>query len=233
MALTIANQAALAIENASLFSEAKRRLEHLTSLRRIDEVITSNLDLRLTLNIILGQIRQQLEVDAAVILIYQPELQSLEYITGQGFQTQAMQFSNLRLGEGFAGRAALEKRIIQISDLDQLKTGFLRSPDFRKEGFSTYIGAPLSTKGMVSGVLEIYHRRPLSLIENGWLSLKPWLGKQPLQLTASACSKTCNPQTCSCTRLMMPQSRVGRKPWKCGTWEPRDTVEGLWRRPSS
>jgi PAS domain S-box-containing protein len=177
LASTIASQAALAIENASLFSGAQRRLERLSSLRRIDEVIASKLDLRVTLNIILGQILQQLEVDAAAILLYQPNLQSLEFITGQGFHTQAMQFSNLRLGEGFAGRAALEKRILKISDLNQLHTGFLRSPDFRKEGFVAYIGAPLITKGMVSGVLEVYHRRPLDP-DREWLTFLETLAGQ-------------------------------------------------------
>jgi PAS domain S-box-containing protein len=161
MASAVASQAALAIENASLFSEAQRRLRHLSSLRRIDEVIASNLDLRLTLNIILGQIRQQLEVDAATILLYQPDLQYLEHVASSGFRTEAIQLTNLRLGEGFAGRAALEQRIVRVSDLSQLQTGFLRSPEFRDEGFVDYVGVPMITKGTVTGVLEIYHRHSL------------------------------------------------------------------------
>jgi HD-GYP domain-containing protein (c-di-GMP phosphodiesterase class II) len=161
LAEAIASQAALAIENARLFSEAKRRLDRLASLRHIDRTITSSLDLRVTLNILLGHILQQLEVDAAAVLLYQPDLRSLEFVAGQGFRTRALQATNLRLGQGFAGQAALEGRVVQVSDLRQLRTGFLRSPDFRNEGFVSYLGIPLTAKGVITGVLEIYHRQPL------------------------------------------------------------------------
>jgi putative nucleotidyltransferase with HDIG domain len=113
------------------------------------------------MNILLGHILHQLEVDAAAVLLYQPELQNLEFVAGQGFHTQALHFTNLRLGQGFAGRAALEQHIVHISDLNQMNAGFLRSPEFRNEGFLAYIGIPLIAKGSITGVLEIYHRQPL------------------------------------------------------------------------
>ena len=75
-----ANQAAVVVENARLFEETQRRLERLSVLRRIDQVIASSLDLHVTLNIMVGQILQNLEVDAAAVLLYKPELQSLEFV---------------------------------------------------------------------------------------------------------------------------------------------------------
>ena len=159
--MSFANQAAVAVENTRLFEETQRRLERLTILQKIDEAITSSMDMRVTLNILIGHIMQQLEVDAAAVLLYQPELHSLEFVVGQGFHTQALQFTNLRLGQGFAGRAVLEQRTIVISDLDQMHTGFLRSPEFRNENFSAYMGVPLISKGNIVGVLEIYHRQAL------------------------------------------------------------------------
>ncbi len=161
LATAIASQAALAIENASLFSEAQLRLERLSSLRRIDQTISSSMDLRMTLGILLGQVLHQLDVDAAAVLLYRSELQSLQFIAGQGFRTQALQFTDLRLGQGFAGRAALEQRTVKVNDLAATQTGFLRSPEFRTEGFVTYIGVPLVAKGNITGVLEIYHRQAL------------------------------------------------------------------------
>jgi PAS domain S-box-containing protein len=156
-----ANQASIAIENARLLEETQRRLDRLSILRQIDQVISSGMDLRLTMNILLGHILQQLKVDAATVLLYQPELRTLEFVAGQGFRTQALHFTNLRLGQGFAGRAALEQHLIHISDLNQMNTGFLRSPEFRNEGFLSYIGIPLIAKGNITGVLEIYHRQVL------------------------------------------------------------------------
>lgn len=157
--ISFANQAAIAVENTRLFDETQRRLEHLSTLRHIDQAISSSLDLRVTLNILLGHILQQLEVDAAAVLLYRHELQMLEFVAGEGFHTQALQFTNLRLGEGFAGQAVLEQQTVHISDLGLLETGFLKSPKFHNENFVTYIGVPLIAKGNVVGVLEIYNRQ--------------------------------------------------------------------------
>ena len=156
---SFANQTAIAVENTRLFEETQRRLDRLAALRRIDQVITSSMDLRVTLNILLGQILQLLQVDAAAILLYQPELQNLKFVAGQGFRTRTLQSTNLHLGQGFAGQAALERHMVRIFDLEKLHTGFLRSPEFRNEEFVAYIGVPLIAKGNISGVLEIYSRK--------------------------------------------------------------------------
>ncbi|HZW04775.1 MAG TPA: HD domain-containing phosphohydrolase, partial [Anaerolineaceae bacterium] len=66
------------------------------------------------------------------------------------------------LGEGFAGRAALERRPIHINDLRSLRTDSLRSLLFAVEGFRAYFAIPLITKGQVKGVLEVFHREPLT-----------------------------------------------------------------------
>jgi PAS domain S-box-containing protein len=172
-----ASMAASAVSNARLLEETQRRLERLSTLRRIDQVITSSLDLSLTLDILLGHVLGQLGVDAAAVLLYQPELQTLEFAAGQGFRTQALQSTNLRLGEGFAGRAALERRTVLVSDLSQLKTGFLRSPDFRSEQFVNYVGVPLLVKGDIVGVLEIYHRELLDR-DRDWMTFLETLAGQ-------------------------------------------------------
>ncbi|MEL7598351.1 MAG: GAF domain-containing protein, partial [Clostridiaceae bacterium] len=59
------NQAAAALENARLFEDAHRRLQHIQALRNIDMAITGSLDLRVTFNVVLDQVVTQLGVDAA------------------------------------------------------------------------------------------------------------------------------------------------------------------------
>lgn len=175
--ISFANQAAIAVKNTRLLEETQRRLEQISTLRHIDQAISSSLDLRVTLNILLGHILQQLEVDAAAVLLYRPELQMLEFVAGEGFHTQALQFTNLRLGEGFAGQAVLKQQTLHISDLGTLETGFLRSPKFRNENFVEYIGVPLIAKGNVVGVLEIYHRQSFSP-DREWMAFLETLAGQ-------------------------------------------------------
>jgi len=156
-----ASMAASAVSNAHLLEQTQNRLDRLSTLRQIDQVITSGLDLNVTLNIVLGHIMQQLQVDAVAVLLYHSQLQSLEFVAGKGFHTQALRGTHLRLGQGFAGVAALEQRMVSVFDADQLRAGFSRSSNFHNEQFVVYFGVPLIVKGHVNGVVEVYHRQPL------------------------------------------------------------------------
>jgi HD-GYP domain-containing protein (c-di-GMP phosphodiesterase class II) len=173
----LAERAAIALENARLFQETARSLEQVKALHTIDMTIASSFDLRLTLNIFLEQARGQLGADAADILVYNPHTQVLDYAAGVGFRTTALQGTHLRLGQGYAGIAGLERKTIHVSNLGAHKTDFLRSPNFNAEGFDTYFGVPLIAKGQVKGVLEVFHRSPLHPNQN-WMDFLETLGKQ-------------------------------------------------------
>ncbi|MFA5874663.1 MAG: HD domain-containing phosphohydrolase [Anaerolineales bacterium] len=148
--------------------ETVRRLQNIQALHKIDQVIAGSLDLNLTLNVILEQVKTQLNIDAAAVLLLNPHTQILEFTSGLGFRSKAIERSRLRLGEGHSGRAALERRTVSVTDLLENSTQFGRAPLLADEGFATYFGTPLIAKGQVNGVLEIYHRLPFAPDEN-WL----------------------------------------------------------------
>ncbi|MGW8161532.1 MAG: HD domain-containing phosphohydrolase [Desulfobulbales bacterium] len=141
-------------------SKAHSRLQQLAALHTIDLMITSNLDLRTTMTIFLEQVIPQLQVDAAAVLLLNPHIQTLEYGAGLGFKTTLIQQSKLRLGTGPAGVAALERRIIQIADLDKPEIDFTRKELLAAEKFCSYFAIPLIAKGQVKGVLEIFQSTP-------------------------------------------------------------------------
>jgi HD-GYP domain-containing protein (c-di-GMP phosphodiesterase class II) len=158
---------ALTAKNAELESEisarrkaentAQARLQQLATLHSIDMMITSNLDLKMTMTIFLEQIVPQLQVDAAAVLLLNPHFQTLEYGAGIGFKTAHMQETKLRLGMGPAGVAALERRMIQIADMENPEIDFVRKSLIAEEKFRGYCAVPLIAKGQVKGVLEIFH----------------------------------------------------------------------------
>jgi HD-GYP domain-containing protein (c-di-GMP phosphodiesterase class II) len=133
--------------------------------------------LTLTLNVLLAQITGQLLVDGADVLLLNPAQQTLDFRAGRGFRTEALQHTRLRLGEGYAGRAAAERRIVHVADLRARSTDFLRSPAFASEQFVSYYAVPLIAKGDVRGVLEVYHRSPLAADEE-WLTFLSTLAGQ-------------------------------------------------------
>ena len=175
--ILFANQAAVAMENARLFAETGRRLQHLQALRAIDIAISSSLDLRVIFDVLLDKVTAQLNLDVACVLLLNPHTQILEFAAGRGFRTQALQHTHLRLGEGYAGLAALEKRIIHKADLRNRKTDFLRSPLFSSEGFVAYYAVPLIAKGHVKGVMEVFQRAPLDP-DQDWLDFLDALAGQ-------------------------------------------------------
>jgi len=186
LAQAFASQAAQAIENARLFSESKRRLTRMQALRNIDIAISSSMDLCVTLNVLLDNVVTELGVDAATVLLYHPKSQLLEFAAGRGFQTAALQHTHLRLGDGLAGLAALERSVIRIPDLRDEKTRFTRAPQLQNEEFVTYIGVPLIAKGNVKGVLEIFHRQSLTP-DQDWLDfLKTLAGQAAIAIDNSA-----------------------------------------------
>lgn len=161
-------------ENAMLYREAQgelaqrieaekqtqRQVERLGALRSIDISITSSLDIRLTLKVILEHVCEQLKVDAAAVLLLNKHTQVLEYAEGKGFRVGSIAESRVRLGEGYAGRAALERRTLSIPNISN--TGNLaRARLLIGEDFVSYFAVPLIAKGKVEGVLEIYQRSDL------------------------------------------------------------------------
>ncbi len=157
----MADQAAMAIANARLFEESERRRKHLQALRNIDMTITASLDLQMILTTIIDQITLLLHVDAACVLLYNPQTFMLEYAAGHGFRSRALQHTRLHMGEGYAGSAALEQQLISVPDLNLSHGNFSRAPLLTEEEFVTYYAVSLTAKGEVKGVLELFHRAPL------------------------------------------------------------------------
>jgi signal transduction histidine kinase len=159
---SIGDMAANAIQRATFHEQTRRRLERMAALREIDVAITSSLDLNDTLNLLLERVTQQLGVHAADVLLLNAQAATLDYAAARGFRTEALQHTRLPLGEGNAGRAALEERVVHIPDLRANGGDFSRAPLLAQESFVAYYALPLVAKEHVRGVLEIFHRASLN-----------------------------------------------------------------------
>jgi PAS domain S-box-containing protein/putative nucleotidyltransferase with HDIG domain len=142
-------------------TKIRRQLEHLTALSAIDRVIASNFDLELSLSEILAHVAKELEIDAADILIFNSNSQILEFGAGYGFRTKAVRKAQVRLSKSYAGRAILERQLVQIQNLKDESDNLFLTDFLMGEDFVCYYGVPLITKGQVKGVLEVFHRAAL------------------------------------------------------------------------
>ncbi|MGA2503509.1 MAG: GAF domain-containing protein [Anaerolineales bacterium] len=187
--VTFASQAAVAIENARLFSETQQRLHRLSALHSIDAAIGASVDTNVTLNIVLENIMTELKADAAAVLLFNPLTRMLEYASGRGFRAHSIEGLRLRLGEGLAGQSALQRRAINITDLQKTdeveqvmehpvsNSASLLVKYHEGENFIGYHAIPLIAKGQIQGVLEIFRRSPMQ-VDQEWISFFEMLAGQ-------------------------------------------------------
>lgn len=164
-------------ERSQAQEQIKRQLQRLSALRKIDNTITGSIDLNITLDVLLDQVITQLEIDAADVLLFNNLTTTLEFSAGKGFATPALRHTNLSLGMGYAGRAAIERKTIFIPDISQEKNGFDKSEHLKDENFVSYFGIPLIVKGEIKGVLEIFNRESIKPDEE-WLEFMEMLAGQ-------------------------------------------------------
>ncbi|GAB4505217.1 MAG: hypothetical protein Fur0043_22120 [Anaerolineales bacterium] len=159
---TIAEMIGAALQRLDLYEQTVRRLENLQALHVIDQAISASFDLRPILEIVLTQALSRLGMNAASILLLDPVTQMLELSLGRGFYSADVRRPPVRLGQGLAGRAALERCLLHASSVNGAWDDDLRAT-MPPEYFAEYYVAPLISKGDVKGVLEVFHREPLTL----------------------------------------------------------------------
>ncbi|MEW5830716.1 MAG: GAF domain-containing protein, partial [Chloroflexota bacterium] len=150
----VADLAASAIKNASLYAKATQRLENLRALRAIDTAITGSLDLHVILKVLLDQVVSQLSIEAACVYLLNEATSVLEFHSGTADDPAIFSGDDIRLGEGMTGKIALEKRPISLKDIS-LARGWMH-PKMLDAGLKAYCGMPLVAKGRLRGVLEVF-----------------------------------------------------------------------------
>lgn len=169
--------AAVAIDNASLYEEAQRHLQHEHSLREIDRAISSSLNLDFTLQIVLKQALNQLHVDASDILLVDQNSQTLFYSAGLGFSEEALKRFRTVTERGIAGQAALERKTTFVPQIMTAEGVSERLEPLISEGFISFASTPLIAKGKALGVLEVFQRASLNPDED-WLEFLETLAGQ-------------------------------------------------------
>ena len=182
LARSIGDQAASAIRRMLVIEQASLRLQRITSLREIDTTIAASFDIRLSLEVILKYVLEQLGVDAVAVLVVNSSQQRLEYKGGRGFRSQAIEHMGQRLDEGQAGLSLRERRMIYIQNVTASGASFAQSELMEAEQFCVYIAMPLIVKGKANGVLEIYNRSPLDPDEEWFDFLNTLAGQTALAI---------------------------------------------------
>ena len=177
---TLANQAAVAIQNGRLFNETERLARELEmrvvdrtaelqreqqnteTLLRILTEVSSSLDLDRALNRTLALLNDAIGAEQGTIMLLNAEDNLLHYRAGYGYLTQKVSGEGrgfrLKIGEGLAGWVVERREPALVNDLHN-------DPRWVKTSVSSMehrsaIAMPLLVAEDVIGVLMVFHRKP-------------------------------------------------------------------------
>ena len=131
--------------------EADRATESLRRLQQVTDVALSHLKLDELLGELLGRVGEVLSVDTAAILLLEDD-NRLVVRAAKGIDERTWRGLRIRVGEGFGGRVAGERRLLVVSGDD---ASDVASPALRELGLSALMGVPLMTEGRVIGVMHV------------------------------------------------------------------------------
>ena len=156
----------------------KEQVKNLASINAINTAIINREDLDQMITSVVEEIAENLSVDAADLLVYDEHALTLTCTAQYGFiSPTGYKKTVLRVGEGYAGEAALRRKTVRI---DNLKDGekVNKVPErWQNEDFLTYFGIPLLVKGELKGILEIFHRSEEKRT-HAWMSTLEALAQQ-------------------------------------------------------
>ncbi len=159
-----------------------QQLANVSALRAVGVAINASMDLPLTLNILLDQVSSKLKLDACDVLLFNPYTRTLDYAADRGFRTPFIRGTSLPRGDSFAWQAVQTRRTILIDNMETEPGQLYGSPFQESEGFISYIGIPLISKGIVKGVLEVFQRN-ISTHDQPWMDfLESMVGQAAIAL---------------------------------------------------
>jgi PAS domain S-box-containing protein len=149
---TLADQIAMAIENARLFGETKRRLEEMTALYQTSLDITAPLEMTELLKSIVERAVTLLRAEGGGVYLYRPMREELRLAIGYG-QAEKYVGVTLKLGEGMAGKVFQTGKALIVDDY-RIWEG--RSPVYEADQlFTAVLEVPLKWQDRTIGVLVI------------------------------------------------------------------------------
>ncbi|MCS7350687.1 MAG: GAF domain-containing protein, partial [Anaerolineae bacterium] len=160
LAQTIAQQAAVALENALLYEQAQRQARRLQTAAGISRIIVSVLDVEALLQQAVDLVRERFDYYYVGAFVLDPsgEWAVLRAGTGEAGRQMVARGHRLRVGgESMIGQACARKRPVIAQDVSEAEARYINPllPDTRAE-----MALPLIVGDQVLGALTIQADRP-------------------------------------------------------------------------
>ena len=159
---TLGAQASVAVENAQLYGETKRRAAELATLNEISALMSATLNPERILELVCSSVIRVVGGQKSAIFLRDPERDELWLARAEGLSQDFMQASlTLALDNNERVRSVTTRAPEIVSDI-------LRNPNMNgemhrlaaSEGFRAYAELPLQAQGSMIGFLAVYFSEP-------------------------------------------------------------------------
>lgn len=155
---TIADQVAVALDNARLFAEVEQRVQELQALYQADEKLYSQLNLDQVLHTLMDVATGILHADKSSLMIWDERRERLVVRAAHGFSPETMAQMSFEPGEGSVGVVAVtgEPAIVEDTHTDLQVAQRITEP----EGIRSFMHVPIEIGDQIYGVFNVDYLQP-------------------------------------------------------------------------
>ncbi len=156
---TLADQTAIALENAQLLEAAERRARELFTLNQVSRTINQTLDLDSVLQLIMTKSLELLDAEAGTLALLSDDGQSLTFEVVLGPASDQLHGARVPVGSGIAGRAAQRMETLIVNDAQadpRRNVSFDRTTEFVTRNL---ICVPMISHNRLVGVIEAINKQ--------------------------------------------------------------------------
>lgn len=138
-------------------AEAEATAEMVQGLQRVTDTALAHLTLDDLADELIGRVRDLMRADAAAILLLEPDGETLVVQAAKRLEKEVDEGFRVRLGQGFAGRVAADRRPLVV---DEVEPGDIAIPRLRELGLRSLLGVPMFLGDRLLGVLYVGSLEP-------------------------------------------------------------------------
>jgi signal transduction histidine kinase/response regulator of citrate/malate metabolism len=150
----LADQTAVALENARLYQEVQHRARELSTLNQAGRTMASTLDLNTVLQQVMAEAKTMLSAEGVAVLLCEPDSGELVFAAVASPSAEIMIGSQVPLNTSIAGWTVREKKATLIKDAQQDERFYERIDAITGLTTHSVLAVPLIFGDKVTGVIE-------------------------------------------------------------------------------
>ena len=153
---TIAANVGIAIQNAQLYEETRRRGDEMAALAEVGREFSSAVDMAAVLDRVAERARDLLDADTSAVYLAEPEAETFRAAVALGDNAEEIKADRIRLGEGIIGTLAARREAEVVNDTSQDPRAQTIPGTEEVESEERLMVAPLLAGGQAIGMTAVW-----------------------------------------------------------------------------